>query len=274
MSKHIHHDGVIFLWSNEIVHSPEVSSICRMPGEYCLFWQQSIAILYHRALVEGTTKKIPQKFLPQLPVLVYFLCIVSTFLRFKFITVCIWHKYDWVRQTVTRASKLILHSVWSHTNSFNLNWEALLKCSEWMKGVLTRTVAFASLSVVLRVRAQHYYRRLLRAPWCFQAELSWAEPILTEHLAARAAQLSHPCVTNGSPGKRVSFTLTAARVKALFLSETFRLLSFLKYDHTILQLESSGVWWWWSFFGLSPFLSSYFFPARSAWCFWIEDFCD
>lgn len=86
-----------------------------------------------------------------------------------------------------------------------------------MKGVLTRTVAFASLSVVLW--AQHYYRTS-RSP----VFPSWAELILS---TSRSSVVTRASQTYSSPAKLVSFTLTA-RVK-LSLQGNFPVFSsFLK----------------------------------------------
>lgn len=103
---------------------------------------------------------------------------------------------------------------------------------------------------------------------------SWAEPTLSrEHLAARAAQRSHPCVTNQrlSGKARVIHTDGGARESSLLQGNFPDFSSFLK---TITQYCSyrvvvcGGGLLKWGRTPLSLFLSSLIFPARPAWCFW------
>lgn len=236
MSRHIHHDGVILLvWSNEIVwaftpHFTEVSSICRMPEEYCLFWQQSKQgnASSQSSAKERKKKSIYSKIIPCTMFHLYFLYIVSTSLRYKFNTVGIWYrKYDWcVRQTAchSRIQTYPPFGLVQHL-PFQSKLRVVMKV-----GYSERK---GCLPVPLRLRVSPWSSEpnittVLLALRCSRAELNW-------YWVLRAAQWSpvrhKPAALQQSSCQ--SFTPTA-RVKARSSGELSRLFVFLKDYHAIL----------------------------------------
>lgn len=180
MSRHVHHDGVIlFVWGNELSRGislkfPSFSGCRSIIACFDSKWLSSNALSQTSA--KNDKKALKFKIIPSTITPLYFLYTVQhsrkiNSFQLVFDNTDINHLFVWLKACHSRIQTYL---------PFQSKPTVTMKV-EWMKGALTGTVSFASLSVVLW--AQHYYRTSRSPVFPRWTELNWSwEP--------RAAQWS------------------------------------------------------------------------------------